>query len=78
MRVKVLYSGISAGLCVALNLALLPTLGTIGGVIAAIAAESSLLLLFLYGVRRHVPAVDPRMALSLRSLKEGLQAVRGQ
>jgi O-antigen/teichoic acid export membrane protein len=79
MRAKVRFAGLSALVSVALNLALLPTLGLMGAVIASVMSESLLLLLTVFGLRRHVRAVTPGLALRPMAIRRqiGLELARG-
>lgn len=54
MRRKVLYMGVVAVVNVSLNLVLIPLYAAKGAAMATVASECTLLVLYLYAVRRHV------------------------
>lgn len=62
VRRRVAYAGIGAAVSLALNLSLLPWIGLRGAVIASLGSETALLLLNMWGVHRHVAAIDIRDA----------------
>jgi O-antigen/teichoic acid export membrane protein len=57
VRRRVKYAGLSAVCSLGLNLALLPAMGLRGAAIASVASEAVLMLLNVWGVRRHVEGV---------------------
>ena len=75
VRRRVSYAGISAGCSLVVNLALLPTLGLPGAVLASILAEGVLLLLNARGVALHVPGVRLRDSVRPGVLLEGFHLI---
>ncbi len=58
MRRKILYMGIVAVVNILLNIFLIPIYSSLGATISTLLSEFILLLLFLFGVRRHVLGGD--------------------
>jgi O-antigen/teichoic acid export membrane protein len=66
---RVKYAGISAGLSLAINLLLLPTLGILGAVIASIASETILLVLSARGATRYAACVSLISSFNLKRIR---------
>jgi O-antigen/teichoic acid export membrane protein len=75
VRRRVKYAGISAFCSLALNLALLPTLGLAGAVIASIASEAVLLVLNGWGVARHLDGVRLSSSFSPSELRAAARRI---
>lgn len=74
---KVTYMGITAAASVILNVLLTPVAGLSGAVIAAIAAELCLLLLFFRGADRHIDGLDVWSTFRLKTVRDAWAFIHG-
>jgi O-antigen/teichoic acid export membrane protein len=80
MRRKAWYLGAAALCCVAWSLILIPRFGAFGAAAASVLAETSLLGFYLWGIARHIEAVDVRTVLSAATMRRAwafLERTRG-
>ena len=75
MKRKVWYLGAAALICLVFSGVLIPIFGIKGAAMASVASEVTLLALFIRGVARYVPAIDPRSALSIPDARAALARV---
>jgi O-antigen/teichoic acid export membrane protein len=75
MKRKVWCLGGAAGICLLLGMALIPLLGVPGAALASVGSECGLLVFFMYGVGRHVSAIDLRSTVSIQGMRTALARV---
>jgi O-antigen/teichoic acid export membrane protein len=77
MKRKVRYIGVAGLCCVVWGMLLIPTKGALGAAAAAVISEFTLLVLYMWGVARHVEAVDVKPNFSLGAALAAFQSPDG-
>ena len=78
IRRKLAYMSSAGVASVGLNIALIPSLGIRGAALGAVLTELMLLLVYMWGVAKHVEGIQVRDSFRIETLRSAFGYVRGQ